>query len=224
MNAWDYAGQSMLYGWAYPITNGANGIPSRLHVVGSVSQRSPLRLAVPGNNIATVVAGQQRPVHGQPGDPGHDELRPQGRLRLPAARARSTREGWPSRSSSCTSRSASAVQPGCRAARRSRPSRLERTGRRASCRRPRYVLSRGPAVPSELPLGCRLRLGSSSGRRSGFLGLRTIVGLEDGIHLLLIVVGRAIERKVAVIDLERQDRQRSQIEPAGALGPDVGDG
>jgi hypothetical protein len=58
MNAWDYAGQSMLYGWAYPITNGANGIPSRLHVVGSVLQRSPLQLAVPGNNLATVVAGQ----------------------------------------------------------------------------------------------------------------------------------------------------------------------
>jgi hypothetical protein len=58
MNAWDYAGQSMLYGWAFPITNGANGIPSRLHLVGSVVQRSPLRLAVPGNNIATVIGGQ----------------------------------------------------------------------------------------------------------------------------------------------------------------------
>jgi hypothetical protein len=58
MNAWDYAGQSMLYGWAFPITNGANGIPSRLHIVGSVVQRSPLRLAVPGNNIATVIGGQ----------------------------------------------------------------------------------------------------------------------------------------------------------------------
>jgi hypothetical protein len=58
MNAWDYAGQSMLYGWAYPITNGANGIPSRLHVVGSVLQRAPLQLAVPGNNFATVIAGQ----------------------------------------------------------------------------------------------------------------------------------------------------------------------
>jgi hypothetical protein len=58
MNAWDYSGQSMLYGWAFPITNGANGIPSRLHVVGSVVQRAPLRLAVPGNNIATVIGGQ----------------------------------------------------------------------------------------------------------------------------------------------------------------------
>ena len=36
MNAWDYAGQSMLYGWAFPITNGANGIPTRLHLVGSI--------------------------------------------------------------------------------------------------------------------------------------------------------------------------------------------
>ncbi len=58
MNAWDYAGQSMLYGWAFPITNGANGIPSRLHIVGSVLQRAPLQLAVPGNNLATVIAGQ----------------------------------------------------------------------------------------------------------------------------------------------------------------------
>jgi hypothetical protein len=57
MNAWDYAGQSMLYGWAYPIMNGSNGIPSRLHVVGSVVERVPLRLAVPGNNFATVVPG-----------------------------------------------------------------------------------------------------------------------------------------------------------------------
>jgi hypothetical protein len=57
MNAWDYGGQSMLYGWAFPITNGANGIPSRLHLVGNVIERSPLRLAVPGNNFATVIPG-----------------------------------------------------------------------------------------------------------------------------------------------------------------------
>jgi hypothetical protein len=55
MNAWDYAGQTMLYGWAYPFPSGDNGIPTRLHVVGSVVQRIPLQLAVPGNNIATVV-------------------------------------------------------------------------------------------------------------------------------------------------------------------------
>ncbi len=57
MNAWDYAGQSMLYGWAFPIMNGANGIPSRLHVVGTVIERAPLRLAVPGNNFATIIGG-----------------------------------------------------------------------------------------------------------------------------------------------------------------------
>jgi hypothetical protein len=55
MNAWDYAGQSMLYGWAYPFPSGVNGVPSRLHVVGSVIERTPLRLAVPGNNFATVI-------------------------------------------------------------------------------------------------------------------------------------------------------------------------
>ncbi len=58
MNAWDYAGQNMLYGWAYPVRPGISGIPARLHVVGSVVQRSPLQLAVPGNNFATIVAGE----------------------------------------------------------------------------------------------------------------------------------------------------------------------
>ncbi len=57
MNAWDYAGQSMLYGWAYPFPTGLNGAASRLHVVGSVIERAPLRLAVPGNNFATIIPG-----------------------------------------------------------------------------------------------------------------------------------------------------------------------
>jgi hypothetical protein len=58
MNAWDYAGQNMLYGWAYPVAPGITEIPVRLHVVGTVLQRSPLELSVPGNNFATVVAGE----------------------------------------------------------------------------------------------------------------------------------------------------------------------
>ena len=33
---------------------GIEGIPSRVHVVGSVVSRVPLQLNVPGNNIATV--------------------------------------------------------------------------------------------------------------------------------------------------------------------------
>jgi len=57
MNAWDYAGQSMLYGWAYPVRTGIDGIPARLHVVGTVIQRVPLQLSVLGNNFATVVPG-----------------------------------------------------------------------------------------------------------------------------------------------------------------------
>jgi hypothetical protein len=55
MSPWDYAGQSMLYGWAYPVSPGIEGIPSKVHVVGSVVSRVPLQLSVPGNNIATVV-------------------------------------------------------------------------------------------------------------------------------------------------------------------------
>jgi len=59
MNGWDYAGQSQLYGWAYPTgVAGPSGIPIRLHVVGTVINRSPLQLSIPGNNFATVVAGE----------------------------------------------------------------------------------------------------------------------------------------------------------------------
>jgi len=58
MNAWDYAGQNQLYGWAYPTGVSGNGIPIRLHLVGTVVQRIPLRLSLPGNNFATVVAGE----------------------------------------------------------------------------------------------------------------------------------------------------------------------
>ena len=36
MNGWDYAGQSQLYGWAYPTGMGGNFAPVRLHVVGTV--------------------------------------------------------------------------------------------------------------------------------------------------------------------------------------------
>jgi hypothetical protein len=57
MNAWDYGGQRMLYGWAFPVSPGIQGIPARLHVVGSVIQRDPLQLHVIGNNFATVIAG-----------------------------------------------------------------------------------------------------------------------------------------------------------------------
>jgi hypothetical protein len=55
MSAWDYGGQNLLYGWAYPVNTGVLGIPSRLHVVGSVINRSPLQLSIPGNNVASVV-------------------------------------------------------------------------------------------------------------------------------------------------------------------------
>jgi hypothetical protein len=58
MNGWDYAGQAQLYGWAYPTGMGGNNIaPIRLHVVGTVIQRVPLQVSLPGNNFATVVPG-----------------------------------------------------------------------------------------------------------------------------------------------------------------------
>jgi hypothetical protein len=57
MNAWDYAGQNMLYGWAYPVPASMSTAPSRLHVVGHVVDRGDqqVRLGLPGNNFATVV-------------------------------------------------------------------------------------------------------------------------------------------------------------------------
>jgi len=59
MNPWDYAGQNMLYGWAYPVPANMSGIPSRLHVVGNAVGRDPqsqmIRIGLPGNNMATIV-------------------------------------------------------------------------------------------------------------------------------------------------------------------------
>ncbi len=55
MNAFDIAGQNTLYGWAYPINPGSNGIPGQLYVVGNALGWGPLRLGIPGNNIANIV-------------------------------------------------------------------------------------------------------------------------------------------------------------------------
>jgi len=56
MSPWNYGSQYMLYGWAYPVSPAALGIPSRLHVVGNAINRSPLQVSIPpGNNIATVI-------------------------------------------------------------------------------------------------------------------------------------------------------------------------
>lgn len=59
MNAFDIGSQNLLYGWAYPVAPGQSGIPTRLHVVGPVFETNPLRIAIPGNNFATVVADQE---------------------------------------------------------------------------------------------------------------------------------------------------------------------
>lgn len=55
MNPWDYGGQNMLHGWAYPVAPSQVGLPTRLHVVGNAINRSPLQIAIPGNNVATVI-------------------------------------------------------------------------------------------------------------------------------------------------------------------------
>jgi hypothetical protein len=55
MFPWDIGGQNLLHGWAYPVGPLVTGIPTRLHVVGNAINQSPLQLAIPGNNIATVI-------------------------------------------------------------------------------------------------------------------------------------------------------------------------
>ena len=75
------------------------------------------------------------------------------------------------------------------------------------------------ALASPLPAGAAL-FGRLGFRISLFVG--AVVALEDGIHLLLVVVGGAIQGKIAVVHFEGEDRQRSQIKPSGAAGPDVG--
>ena len=55
MNAFDIGAQNLLYGWAYPISPGELGIPTRLHVVGNAMAINPLRLLLPGNNFATIL-------------------------------------------------------------------------------------------------------------------------------------------------------------------------
>jgi len=62
MNAWDYAGQNMLYGWAFPVSPGMTGIPSRLHVVGVLADNNPVRIAGPGNVVATVVPDESNRI------------------------------------------------------------------------------------------------------------------------------------------------------------------
>ncbi len=55
INAFDVGEQSSMYGWAFPVAPGIQGIPARLYAVGTVANLNPLRLNVPGNNIATVL-------------------------------------------------------------------------------------------------------------------------------------------------------------------------
>ncbi len=56
MNAFDVGSQNLLYGWAYPVNPGQEGIPARLHVVGPVLNINPLQIVTPGNNFATVAS------------------------------------------------------------------------------------------------------------------------------------------------------------------------
>ena len=91
MNAWDYGGQRMLYGWAYPVSPGNNGIPARAPRRRHGDAGRPSPVAHPGTT-SQQSCRVRRGIHDQPGDPGFDEPRPQGGLRLHAA-ARNQAEG-----------------------------------------------------------------------------------------------------------------------------------
>jgi len=59
MTTWGYPGMLTLWGWTYPAApNGLGGVPIRTHIVGAAIERFPLRVALPGNNAATIVAGR----------------------------------------------------------------------------------------------------------------------------------------------------------------------
>jgi len=55
INAFDVGEQYSMYGWAFPIAPGGQGTGARLHAIGTVAGLNPLRLNVPGNNIATIL-------------------------------------------------------------------------------------------------------------------------------------------------------------------------
>lgn len=59
MSSWGFPGQLTLYGWAYPVApSGGGQVPIPLHLVGTPIGRDPLRVALPGNNAAGIVPGQ----------------------------------------------------------------------------------------------------------------------------------------------------------------------
>ena len=103
MNAWDYGGQNQALRMGVPDRTGSNGIPIRLHVVGSVVAARAASLTIPGNNFATVVAGDNvkftvsQVTRGRSTTPAR-EITPS------CCRGRSTRKGSCSRSSCFTSR------------------------------------------------------------------------------------------------------------------------
>jgi hypothetical protein len=47
--------QFILSGWAYPAIPVMDQAPGQLHVVGTVVEKTPLRVNVPGNNVVTIV-------------------------------------------------------------------------------------------------------------------------------------------------------------------------
>ena len=54
MNGFDIGAQNLLYGWAYPVPVGGNGIPTQTHVVGQAVNNSPLQVNFNLTNTATI--------------------------------------------------------------------------------------------------------------------------------------------------------------------------
>ena len=89
MNAWDYGGQNQLYGWAYPTGVVGPGGMSTCAFTSSATSFSacPLQLSLPGNNFATVVAGDNVEFTMTQVTRGAIDMVRKGRLRVPDAAA-----------------------------------------------------------------------------------------------------------------------------------------
>jgi hypothetical protein len=55
MFGFDMLFMNELYGWAYPMPAATMGVPVRIHVVGAVVGKNPVRLMMPGNVLMTVM-------------------------------------------------------------------------------------------------------------------------------------------------------------------------
>ena len=166
-----------------------------------------LQVSLPGNNFATVVAGDNVAIHNESGDAGHDrtwsrkgdyaflmpqQINPKGLVlsQLVLYKSIPYRQFLDRRSKRVAGVLAQRLSAG-------------------SVKRARLRLAHD----------VRLTLPSLTGS-AVLLRLCRRLDLHRRVRLLLVFVERAVDRQVAVVDLEGEDRERGQVEAAGATRPD----